>query len=38
MARRYGLETAARLLRHSAIKTAWEHYYDDLKLQDVEAM
>ena len=38
MARRYGLETAARLLRHSAIKTAWEHYFDDLKLHEVEAM
>ena len=37
MARRYGLETAAKLLRHADIKTAWEHYSDDLKLRDVEA-
>lgn len=38
MARRHGLETAASLLRHSGTQTAWDHYFDDLKLRDVEAL
>lgn len=38
MARLHGIETAAKLLRHADIKTAWDHYFDDLKLQSVEAL
>jgi hypothetical protein len=35
MAAKYGIETAAKLLRHRDIKTAWSHYYDSLKLSQV---
>jgi len=38
MARIHGIETAAKLLRHRDIKTAWDHYFDDLKLRDVQAL
>ena len=38
MARLHGIETAAKLLRHQDIKTAWAHYYDDLKLNTVAAL
>jgi len=38
MARRHGIETAAKLLRHASIQTAWDHYYDDLKLAGVAAL
>lgn len=38
MAARYGIETAAKLLRHKGIKTAWEHYYDSLKLSGVKPL
>ena len=38
MARLHGIETAAKLLRHQDIKTAWSHYFDDLKLSSVAAL
>lgn len=33
----YGIETAAKLLRHADISTAWKHYIDVIKLRKVEA-
>lgn len=38
MTRRYGIETASTLLRHSNIAVTWDHYTDDLKLSTVEAL
>lgn len=37
IAREYGLETCATILRHSGTQTAWAHYFDDLKLSQVKA-
>jgi len=38
MARTYGIETAAKLLRHASISTTWGHYFDDLKMRDVKGL
>lgn len=38
IARKYGIETASKLLRHTDIKTTFSHYFDDLNLGKVEAL
>ena len=38
MALRYGIERAARLLRHQGIQTAWKHYIDMLNLAEVQPL
>jgi integrase len=38
IAREFGIETAARLLRHKDLKTAWDHYIDDIKSRQVKAI
>jgi integrase len=38
IALRYGIEMAAKLLRHADIHTTWKHYMDLLKLREVQPL